>query len=386
MLITTSSDLLEFCEALRGAPYIAVDTEFLRDKTYRARLCLVQVAYGEHAAAIDPLVAGLDLSPLRRLLCDEATVKVLHAATQDLEIFLEELGQVPAPVFDTQIAASVCGMGDQPGYAKLVSSLLKVQIDKASQATDWSLRPLSQRQLAYALSDVTHLCRVYELLVERLESSRRRSWVAEDMEALLDPARYRVVPREAWRRIKVRYPKRQTLAVLRELAAWREECAMARDVPRGWVVRDEALMEIARNTPRDAAALARVRSINQRVAEGRDGAAMLAAVQTALQSPREDWPEVEERPARLSGPASLVMLLQALLHRRCETHGVAMPVVAKRADLDRIATEAEPDVPALRGWRREVFGAAALELCAGRLALTGRDGAVVDVRAEPGQA
>ena len=380
MLITTSSALSKFCETLRGAPYIAVDTEFLREKSYYAKLCLVQVAHGEHAAAIDPLVDGLDLSPLRRLLCDASTVKVLHAATQDLEIFLDKIGQVPAPVFDTQIAASVCGFGEQPGYAKLVSSMLKIRIDKASQITDWSLRPLSKRQLAYALSDVTHLCRIYEKLVARLASTQRSSWVAEDMEALLDPSRYRVLPREAWRRVKIRRPERKTLAVLRELAAWREDKAMDRDIPRGWVARDSALIEIAQSLPRDAAALARVRSIKPQVARGRDGAALLAAVRTGLQSPEEDWPEVEAPPRRLSGHESLVELLGALLHRRCEVHGVAMPVVAKRSELARIATEQEPDVPALRGWRREVFGADALELCAGRLALTGREGKVVEVR------
>jgi len=380
MLITTSSALREFCEALRGAPYIAVDTEFLREKTYHSKLCLVQVAYGEHAAAIDPLAKGIDLSPLGELLCDESTVKVLHAATQDLQIFLNKIGQVPAPVFDTQIAASVCGLGEQPGYAKLVSSLLKIQIDKASQVTDWSLRPLTDRQLEYALSDVTHLCRVYEKLVARLASTQRSSWVAEDMEALLDPARYRVIPRESWRRIKIRRPKRQTLAVLRELATWREEQAMERDIPRTWVVRDDALIEIAQNVPRDTDALTRVRAINARVANGRDGEAMLAAVEAALQSPEDEWPEVEKPPRRLSGHESLVLLLQALLHRRCEIHGVAMPVVAKRSEIDRIATEQDPDVPALRGWRREVFGADAVALCEGRLALTGREGEVVDVR------
>jgi len=379
MLITTSSELAEFCAALRSAPYIAVDTEFMREKTYYARLCLVQVAHGDLAAAIDPLADGLDMSPLRDLLCDPKIIKVLHAATQDLEIFLDRTGQVPAPVFDTQIAASVCGLGEQPGYAKLVASLLNVHIDKASQVTDWSLRPLSPRQLQYALGDVTHLCVVYEKILRKLEDSNRAAWVSEDMAALLDPSRYGVDPGEAWRRIKVRRPSRKTLAVLRELAAWREERAMDLDIPRNWIVRDEVLIEVAQTFPSTVAELTRVRALKPNVARGRDGQAILSTMKRALASPEETWPELPERRKHLSGHESLVALLSALLKRRCEAHGVAASMVAKRADLDRIATEDEPDVPALRGWRRKVFGADALDLCAGRLALTGRNGDVVDV-------
>ena len=383
MLITSSQALAEFCAALRGAPYIAVDTEFMREKSYHSRLCLVQVAYGEHAAAIDPLAKGIDLTPLGDLLLDPAIVKVLHAATQDLEIFLEKTGQVPAPVFDTQIAASVCGLGEQPGYAKLVSEILGVHIDKASQATDWSLRPLSDRQLSYALCDVTHLCGVYEALVARLEATGRSAWVKEEMEALLDPTRYRVEPREAWRRLKLRKEKRQTLAVLRELAAWREQRAMDRDIPRGWVVRDEALVEIARHLPETESELARVRTISTKVAQSQDGVAMLDAVTTALATPEETWPELPPKRRRISGHEPLVALLQALLTVRCTAHDVAPSVVARRSELDRIATETDPDVPALKGWRRVVFGADALDLCAGRLALTGHEGRVGDVRSDP---
>jgi ribonuclease D len=382
MLIDTSPALANFCDALRGAPYIAVDTEFMREKSYHARLCLVQVAHGENAAAIDPLAPGIDLRPLADLLLDPTIVKVLHSATQDLEIFLEKTGAVPAPVFDTQIAASVCGLGEQPGYAKLVASLLGEHIDKASQNTDWSLRPLSDRQLGYALGDVTHLCAVYEKLVARLEATGRGSWVKEEMEALLDPARYRVEPWEAWQRIKLRRPKRKTLVVLRELAAWREEQAMERDIPRGWVARDEALVEIANHLPQTGDELTRVRSISAQVARGRDGTALLAAVERALASPEDSWPELPTEPRRRASNESLVVLLQALLQLRCETHDVAPSVVARRAELDRIATETDPDVPALKGWRRVVFGADALELCAGRLALSGHEGRVVDVRGE----
>jgi ribonuclease D len=380
MLITTSSALAEFCSALRGVPYIAVDTEFMREKSYYAHLCLVQVAHGDHVAAIDPLAAGLDMGPLRELLCDPSIVKVFHSAVQDLEIFLNKIGEVPAPLFDTQIAAAVCGLGDQPGYAKVVGDLLDIQIDKSSQMTDWSLRPLSDRQLDYAKSDVTHLCKVYELLLERLDSSGRTSWVADDMAALLEPSRYRVEPRQAWRRIKLRRPKPKTLAVLRQLAEWRESVAIARDIPRNWVARDEVLVGVAQSLPDTVDELAKVRGLKPQLARGRDGEAMLSAVQEGLDSPRDSWPEPGATKARLSGHESLVALLQALLQQRCKAFGVSIPVVAKRADLDRIATEDNPDVPALRGWRREVFGADALELCAGRLALTGRQGDVVDVR------
>ena len=383
MLITDTAALAAFCSAVRGAPYIAVDTEFMREKTYYARLCLVQVAYGEHAAAIDPLAPNMDMAPLRDLLCDTSTIKVLHSAVQDLEIFLQKIGEVPSPVFDTQIAAAVCGHGDQPGYAKLAGSMLGVQLDKASQATDWSLRPLSERQITYALGDVTHLCHIYEMLQEELEKDGRAAWVAEDMAALLEPSRYQVLPHDAYKRVKLRRPKRRDLAVLRELAAWREEMAMERDIPRNWIVRDDALAEITLHTPSDRTQLGRVRTLKPHVANGADGDAMLAAVARALALPEDEWPEVTRGRPPVSGHESQVALLQALLRLRCDAHDVAMPMVAKRADLDRIATEDNPDVAALSGWRREIFGADALELRAGRLALTGRGRGVGEVRVAP---
>jgi ribonuclease D len=277
----------------------------------------------------------------------------------------------------------VCGHGDQPGYAKLVGAMLDVPIDKASQAVDWSVRPLSERQITYALGDVTHLCRIYEMLVDELRQNGRAEWVAEDMAALLDPSRYRVEPGEAYRRIKLRRPKRRDLAVLRELAAWREETAMERDLPRSWVVRDEALAEIAVHRPQHPDQLARVRGLKPHVAKGADGSALLAAVVRALAVPEDEWPAVTKGRAPISGHESLVALLQALLRLRCDAHGVAMPMVAKRDDLDRIATEDDPDVPALHGWRRRIFGADALELRAGRLALTGDGRGVGEVRVPP---
>lgn len=381
MLITDNDRLTEFCDQLRGAPYLAVDTEFMREKTYHARLCLVQVAWGEHAAAIDPLAPDLDLTPLKELLANESSIKVLHSAVQDLGIFLQGMGHVPGPVFDTQIAASFCGFGHQPGYAVLVDSMLGVKVDKASQAVDWSIRPLSNRQLEYALGDVTHLCQVYERLVSELDAQGRTAWVEEEMAALLDPDRYVTRPEEAYRRVKIRRPSPQQLAVLRELAAWRETQAMERDIPRGWLLRDEALAEIAQHLPEDSAALARVRGLKEHVAHGADGRALLRRVAMALELPEEDWPIIKERgPAPGPGHDSLVALLQALLRLRSDANGVATAMIANRADLERIAAEDEPDVEALGGWRRQIFGEAALDLKAGRLALTGSGDGAREVR------
>jgi len=371
MLIQDTESLVKFCAALKGAPYLAVDTEFMRESTYRAELCLVQVAYGEHAGAIDPLAKGIDLAPLHALLAEPGTLKVLHSAGQDLEIFLQATGSVPGPVFDTQIAASVCGLGDQPGYAKLATQLLGVQLDKASQAVDWSIRPLSERQVDYALGDVTHLCRIYELLVADLEAKGRGGWVAQEMEALMDPSRYRVDPRLAYRRLKIRRPSSRDLAVLRELAGWREEAAIARNMPRGWVLRDDALVEIAQHLPKNVEQLSRVRGLKPHVAKGADGRAMLDAIQQALGTSEDEWPEAPAARAPLSGHEPLVALLQALLRLRCDAHGVSTSMIANRSDLDKIATEEEPDVPALKGWRKTIFGDDALELRAGRITLTG---------------
>ncbi len=373
MLIVDSLTLYEFCDDLRGAPYIAVDTEFMRERSYEPHLCLVQVAHGEHSAAIDPLAEGIDLTPLKDLLRDRSIVKVLHAADQDLEIFLNLLGEVPGPVFDTQIAAAVCDMGEQPGYARVVESLLGVHIDKSSQLTDWSLRPLSRRQIDYAIGDVTHLCHVYERLLATLEEAGRSSWVTSDMERLVDPRRYTVRPEEAFLRVKIRRPKRKTLSVLREVAAWRESAAKRRDLPRKWVAPDDALAEIAQNLPQNRKQLGRVRKLK---VSNDDADALLEAVQRGLEVPADEWPELPERKVTVDADDSLVALLQALLRLRCEAHGVAMKMVATRSDLEKLAGLKSPDVRALRGWRREVFGNDALALLDGRLALTGRKGRV----------
>ncbi len=371
MLIADTETLREFCQALEGAPYLAVDTEFLRENTYHAQLCLVQVAHGDHAAAIDPLAEGIDMAPLAELLGRESTVKVLHSASQDLGIFLRAMGRIPGPVFDTQIAASVCGFGHQPGYASLVESMLGQQIDKSSQVTDWSLRPLSTTQVEYAIGDVTHLCKVYEGLLASLEERGRASWVEEEMLSLMDPDKYRVDPDLAYKRIKIRRPSPKNLVVLREIAKWREETAMDRDLPRNWVVRDDSLAEIAQHFPSDLTGLARVRGLKESVAKGAYGNAILAAQERALASPEEDWPQPSSSGPLPPGAESVVALLQALLKLRSDAADVSSPMIAKRDDLESLATGKGDDIPALSGWRSEIFGRDAVELVAGRLALTG---------------
>lgn len=380
MLISDTQTLANFCQALEGAPYLAVDTEFLRENTYHAQLCLVQVAYGEHAAAIDPLVDGMDMAPLGALLCKESSVKVLHSASQDLGIFLRAMGQIPGPVFDTQIAASVCGFGHQPGYASLVESMLGHSIDKSSQATDWSLRPLTDAQVHYAIGDVTHLCEVYEKLVADLDLRGRGPWVEEEMVALMNLDRYQVDPETAYRRIKIRRPSPKNLVVLRELAKWREETAMARDLPRNWVVRDESLAEIAQHFPKDAAALARVRGLKESVAKGAYGKAILDAQERALSSPEDQWPVPSSSGPLPAGTDSVVALLQALLKLRSDTAEVSSPMIAKREDLERLALDSTSDVPAQSGWRWELFGQDAVELVEGRLALTGSPHGATEVK------
>lgn len=380
MLITDSLTLAEFCAKLQNAPYIAVDTEFMRERTYYARLCLVQVAWGEHSAAIDVLAPGIDLAPLGALLLNTSILKVFHAGSQDLGIFYQCFGAVPSPVFDSQIAASAAGHGDQPGYATLVARILGVNIDKTSQATDWSLRPLTARQVTYALGDVTYLCKIYEQLAAELSSRGRLAWVAEDMESLALERRYKVEPREVWRRIRVRGPTRRLLAVLREVAAWREETAMERDMPTGWLIPDEAMVEIAGHEPDDIESLARVRGLKGGSARGADGRAILKRVAEALSQPESSWPPLPERKAPLDPDDSLVALLQALLRLRCDAAGVATRLVASRDDLDQLAAVEKPKLLCMSGWRRDVFGQDALDLRAGRLALTVQQGAVVGVR------
>ena len=374
-LIAESETLAGLCAVWRELAFVTVDTEFMRESTYRARLCLVQIgAPGFEPVAVDPLANGIDLSPLYDLLARAPVLKVFHAARQDVEVLLPLAGGVPHPLFDTQIAAMVCGFGESVGYETLVAKLARGRIDKTQRFTDWARRPLTERQLNYALSDVSHLRVVYEKLAAELERTGRRSWLDEELAVITDRATYEAPPEEAWRRLKVRGGNRRYLAILRELAAWREVEADRRDKPRGWVLRDNALSEIAAQRPRTARELAKLRSVSQRTAESATGAALLEAVKRGLALPDEECPSPPPRNEASSAPAALTDLLKVLLTFKSEETGVARRLIANADDLERIARGETAGVPALQGWRRSLFGDDALALVEGRLALSVEDG------------
>ncbi|MBL6958822.1 MAG: ribonuclease D [Rhodospirillales bacterium] len=369
-LITDTAALEAFCQRQASSEFLTVDTEFMREKTYWPILCLVQVGGPEEAAAIDPLAPGIDLTPLFDLLSIPTIVKVFHAARQDLEIFYHLNGKLPEPVFDTQVAAMVCGFGDQVGYETLVSKLTKARIDKSSRFTDWALRPLSERQITYALSDVTHLRPVYEKILRKLGSNGRAEWLKEEMSVLTSPDTYAMHPELAFRRIKSKSSNTRFLAVLREVAAWREMEAQKRDLPRNRVLRDEALMEIAHHTPQTVDDLARTRSLGRRLAEGASGAELLKAIKKGVDLPKSECPEPKARPDLPQGLGAITELLKVLLKVRCTEQGVAQKLVASSADIDFIAGFGEKaDVPAMHGWRFQVYGQDALRLMNGELAL-----------------
>lgn len=369
-LIAETAALAEFCRRQRQADFIAIDTEFMRDRTYWPQLCLVQIAGPDEAAAIDSLAPGIDLTPLTELLAEPKLVKVFHAARQDVEIFFHLTGRIPAPLVDTQVAAMVCGFGNSVSYETLAGKLTGARIDKSSRFTDWAQRPLTDRQLLYALADVTHLRPAYEHLKRRLDKTGRSGWVAEEMAVLTNPATYDLDPQEAWRRIKFRNDKPRAFAVLREVAAWREEEARRRDLPRGRIVKDETLAEIAAHAPTDIEHLSRCRGFSRSQAESKQGAAILAAVGRALALPIEECPVPPPRRDLPAGLGPITDLLRVLLKLRSENHDVAPKLLASADDLELIAADDEADVPALSGWRREIFGADALALKHGRLALT----------------
>ena len=369
-LITDSGALAEFAARQRGAEYITVDTEFMRERTYWPVLCVVQVAGPTEAVAIDALAEGIDLAPLLALMNDPATLKVFHAARQDLEIFFHLSGAVPTPLFDTQIAAMVCGFGDSVSYETLVRKLAGAALDKASRFTDWSHRPLTERQVKYALGDVVHLRTVYERLQQRLARNGRSSWFAEEMAALADAALYRADPDESWRRFRLRgRADSRFLGVLRALAAWRESAAQQRDLPRGRILRDEAVIEIASHAPQTTDALARTRGLGKGVAEGKLGREILDAVARGLADPNPPS-ATPQKAASPPGLGPLIELFRVLLKQRCEDFEVAQRLVASADDLEAIAADDRASVPAMQGWRREVFGADALALKHGTLALT----------------
>jgi ribonuclease D len=369
-IITDTEALASLCKRLATADFITVDTEFLRESTFWAQLCLVQIAGRDEAAIIDPLVRGLDLAPFYALMANDRVLKVFHAARQDIEIFVKQAGAVPHPIFDTQVAAMVCGYGDQVSYDQLVYRITGKHIDKTSRFTDWSRRPLSPKQIAYAVSDVTFLRNVYLSLSAQLAEQGRAEWVAEEMAVLTDVETYRTHPEDAWQRLKIRVRKPRQLAVLKSLAAWREREAQERDVPRGRVLKDEAIGEIALQQPRDAEALARLRTIPRGYERSSAARGILAAVDQAMRLPEESLPRIpRSRPAPEYASAA-AELLKVLLKMVSEEHGVAGRIIASGDDLERIAADDDADVPALRGWRRQLFGEQALALKRGDLALT----------------
>ncbi|MCF4164468.1 ribonuclease D [Zavarzinia compransoris] len=367
--ITDTEALTALVDRLKKAEYVTVDTEFLRDNTYWPKLCLVQVAGPDVAAIIDPLAPLIDLQPLLDLMADPNVLKVFHAARQDIEIFLKISGRIPEPLFDTQVAAMVCGYGDSVSYETLVSKIARASLDKSSRFTDWTRRPLTDRQLQYAIGDVTHLRKVYDNLAGELERSDRTEWLDEEMAILMDPATYIVEPRQAFQRIKTRTTNRRFLAILREVAAWRETEARARDLPRGRLLKDDALLELAAHPPHSIDEMKQSRGVPKGFADGKLGPSLLEAVRLGLECPDEDLPEAEKPVETPRGVGPLVELLKVMLKLQCERHGVAQKLVANTADLERIAGDDEADVPALSGWRRQVFGEAALALKTGKLAL-----------------
>lgn len=380
--ITSNEELEAFCQALSGEDFIAVDTEFMRETTYWPRLCLIQVAGPGRAAAIDPMAEGLDLAPLLRLLADENIIKVFHAARQDVEIF-NNLGVIPRPLFDTQVAAMAAGFGEQVAYDALMRQLLKVEIDKTSRFTDWARRPLSDNQLTYALADVVHLAAAYPKLRDRLAKANRLSWVLEEMGGLTDPKAYDVDPDKAWRRLKPRRFTPKYLAVFKEVAAWRERTAQTRDVPRSRVLKDDAIEEVASQAPTTAEQLERLRAVPKGYAGSRYGPELLAAVRHALSDPDNLAPKVERAPPPPQNAGAAVELLKVLLKARAEDAGVASKLIATVPDLEKIAAGDE-SAGALQGWRREVFGEDALRLKRGELALVLNGSKVRVVEAQRG--
>ncbi len=372
-LITETAPLAALCERLRGETFVTVDTEFMRERTYWPELCVVQLASDTEVAVIDTLAPGIDLAPIGALLADTNVMKVFHAARQDIEIFVLLFGDVPRPLFDTQIAGMVAGFGDQVGYDALVSSLTGGMIDKAHRFSDWAARPLSPAQITYAAADVTHLRRAYEKLSARLEKDGRLEWVAEEMGVLADVNTYRANPETLWEKLRPRTNNRRMLGILRALTAWREREAQRSNIPRQRMLKDEALLELAATAPTDPELLARARGITRGFAEGKTGASLLAAVAEAKALPDDALPAL---PAHRDGPKpspALVSLLKVLLAAKCEQFHVAPKLVANSEEIDRLAGEDNPDLPSLTGWRADVFGNDALALKAGKLAL-GVDG------------
>ncbi|MDI9636357.1 ribonuclease D [Kamptonema cortianum] len=368
-IITKTSDLKDLCERAAQETFVTLDTEFVRETTYWSQLCLIQLGLSEEAFIIDPLSKELDLRPFFELLQNSHLVKVVHSGRQDVEIFYHMSGQIPTRLFDTQIAAMVCGFGESVGYDVLVQSYAKVSLDKSSRYTHWAQRPLTEKQLDYALGDVTHLRVIYEKLYAKLVKEDRLHWLEEELAILTDPKTYEIDPYNVWKRIKVRSPKPRMLGILREIAAWREFTAQRRNMPRGRILRDETMLELAAAAPKTRDELNRMRGMVGFLSEKNRGEELLALIQKGTNLPLEDCPQIKKEVASPPGSLALLEMLKLLLKIKADKYNVAAKLIATSTDLEAIARTSDPNVPALEGWRREVFGNAALALKEGKVAI-----------------
>jgi ribonuclease D len=378
-IITTTAELSAACRRFARSEIVTVDTEFMRETTYWPKLCVIQIASADEAVIIDALAPDLELDPFFKLMKNEKIIKVFHAARQDIEIIFHLGGLIPHPVFDTQVAAMVCGFGDSISYDQLVQRVSGEKIDKSSRFTDWSRRPLSDRQTEYALADVTHLRNVYVALSQQLAQQNRTDWVREEMEILTSPDTYQTEPELAWKRLKMRVRKPTELAVLQGLAAWREREAQTRDVPRGRVLKDDAIYEIAAQLPATTAALGQLRTIPRGFERSRAAEEIVATVVQALELPKDKLPKVPKHRPPTNGNGAAVDLLKVLLKMISESHGVASKIIATVDDLEAIAADDKAEVPALTGWRRELFGETALKLKRGGIALAVQQNHVIAI-------
>ena len=384
-VVNCNEKLIDFCKGASKAPYIAIDTEFMRDRTYFAKLCSIQVAYKfenkKRAILIDTLANNLDLKPLFKLFQNQKIVKVFHAARQDIEIFYNKVNIFPEPFFDTQIAAMVCGFGDQVGYETLTKKLVDVTIDKSSRFTDWTQRPLSKKQIDYAISDVTYLCDLYEKLNTSLLRSKRERWVKEELEHLINPETYDIKPENAWKKIKIRNVSAKALLAIRSLAEFREDEAQKRDIPRGRIFKDDSLLELAQNFPLLKSDFKRLRSYSYNSKPPWINEGIIKTL-----SNLKNKPQIEvEQPRILKKNNSLRNtttgeLIKLLLKAKCEEYGVAPKLIASASEIEAIAYEENPDVPALKGWRWDVFGQDALELKAGRIAISNGSSGIILIK------
>ena len=376
-VVTSTTELAAVCRRLSEHPFVTVDTEFLRETTFWPKVCVIQMASADEAVAVDALAPDLDLGPFFDLMRNPAVVKVFHAARQDLEIIWKSAGIIPSPIFDTQVAAMVCGFGDQVSYGELVQTICRVTVDKSSRFTDWARRPLSEAQVTYAIADVTHLRDIYLTLKARLESTGRLPWLADEMRTLTSAATYEQHPEKAWERFRSRVRKPRDMAVLMELAKWREEEAQTRDVPRSRILKDDALIEVTLAAPRTPEALGDLRAVPRGLDRSRTGLDINAAIQRGLDRDPKTLPKIDRDRRNGATCGATVELLKVLLRQVADGHGVAAKMIATVDDLEAIAQDDAANVPALEGWRRDLFGSKALELKQGRLALTVEGGKVV---------